>query len=100
MSETAPEGPYVYQPFGMQDGADRWKRGRIYGVGGVSFYAEIKGLTKAEAESIVRTLKLDRAASAPIPVERGHFCPSCGGDLADPPASTSCVFKIHGDGKS
>src|SRR5687767_15427251 len=25
--------------------------------------------------------------------ECGYLCPSCGGDLADPPASPDCVFK-------
>ena len=25
-----------------------------------------------------------------------YLCPSCGGDLDKPPASESCVFKIHG----
>lgn len=51
MSETGPEGPYVYQPYGHQD-KEHWQAGRIYGVGGVSELTTIDGLTKQEAQAI------------------------------------------------
>ena len=53
-----PEGPYVYQPLGIKD-KEHWKTGRIYGVGGVGGLldnATIRGLTKNEAESVVKAL--------------------------------------------
>lgn len=41
----------MYQPFGVQH-PDKWKSGRIYGIGGLPLEATCHGLTKAEAESI------------------------------------------------
>jgi hypothetical protein len=56
MSEQAKEGLYIYQPFGQQDG-QKWKEGRIYGIGGLPIHARVDGLTKQEAESILSALK-------------------------------------------
>ena len=55
MSETAPEGVYVYQPLGMQNKI-HWSAGRIYGVGGVSHLTTISGLTQPEAQAITDAL--------------------------------------------
>lgn len=52
-----PGGPYVYQPYGIQDGTERWETGRIYGVGGLPLLTTVKGLTKLEAEAIVAALR-------------------------------------------
>ena len=57
MSAQKPTGPYVYQPYGTLDsGAQRSAEKRYYGVGGVSLLAHIDGLTKEEAEAVVRAL--------------------------------------------
>ena len=56
MSETAPEGPYIYQPYGMQD-QKHWDAGRIYAIGGLDWRATVKGLTKDEAQKILAALK-------------------------------------------
>lgn len=50
---TEPKGPYVYQPYGMQD-KPQWESGRIYGIGGHA--ATIKGLTKEEADAVCKVL--------------------------------------------
>lgn len=55
MSETEPDGPYIYQPYGMQDAA-HWSAERIYAVGGLSHLATVKGLTKAEAGRVMSAL--------------------------------------------
>lgn len=55
MSEQAKDGIYVYQPFGVQH-PDKWKSGRIYGIGGLPMEATCHGLTKAEAEAVVAAL--------------------------------------------
>lgn len=52
MSEHGPDGPYVYQPYGS---VEKERGERLYGVGGY-FGAEIKGLTKDEANSILSLL--------------------------------------------
>ena len=57
MSETAPKGIYVYQPFGIQDGKERWNLGLIYAVGGLPNLTRVEGLTKAAAELIVAALE-------------------------------------------
>jgi hypothetical protein len=51
MSEQAKDGIYVYQPFGVQH-PDKWKSGRIYGIGGLPMEATCHGLTKQEAEAV------------------------------------------------
>jgi hypothetical protein len=51
MSQQEKRGIYVYQPFGMQH-PDKWKSGRIYGIGGLPMEATCHGFTKAEAEAI------------------------------------------------
>ena len=56
MSEIAPEGPYIFQPYGMQD-EPYWTTGRIYAIGGLNLFTEIKGLTKEEANKILDVLK-------------------------------------------
>lgn len=53
--EKEPAGPYVYQPYGSQDDI-YWANKRIFGVGGVSILTDIKGLTREEAEIIVKAL--------------------------------------------
>lgn len=56
MSEYEPEGPYVYQPFGIQH-AEHWEAERIFAIGGFHQLATIEGLTRAEADAVVRALK-------------------------------------------
>lgn len=62
MSEHAPKGYYVYQPFGSVSHPDRAKSGRLYGVGGLPFEARCDGLTREEAEAIVEVLTRLRGA--------------------------------------
>ena len=65
MTSQKPSGPYVYQPIGAlelpndRDDGNRELRGagRLWGVGGVGFLTQIKGLTKPEAEAIVEALE-------------------------------------------
>lgn len=59
MSETAPDGPYIYQPYGMQHPA-HWEAGRIYAIGGLDWLATVQGLTKDEARKILAALKGDQ----------------------------------------
>ena len=56
MSQSEPKAPYIYQPYGMQD-KEQWFLGRIYGVAGVSNITRIDGLTKAEAEAVLKIIK-------------------------------------------
>lgn len=58
MSSREPDGPYVYQPFGMQDKA-HWEANRVWGVSGVGdpFLTKIRGLTKEEATAVCDALK-------------------------------------------
>lgn len=56
MSEQSKDGLYVFQPFGMQDGKERWEAGRIYAISGLSMLATIKGLTRSEAEAVLAAL--------------------------------------------
>ena len=57
MVDVRPKGPYLYQPYGRQD-SEHWEAGRIYGVAGLEFrgLAQIKGLTKEEANKILKAL--------------------------------------------
>jgi hypothetical protein len=43
MSEKAPEGIYVYQPYGSVSHPGRAKRGRLWGLGGLPDGVECKG---------------------------------------------------------
>ncbi len=56
MSEQAPSGPYVYQPYGNVMEVERAREGRLWGVGGLSIWTTITGVTQAEANEIVRVL--------------------------------------------
>lgn len=53
--ETKSNEPYIYQPYGMQDEL-HWETQRIYGIGGYGI-ADIKGLTKEQAENILAAIK-------------------------------------------
>lgn len=58
MSDQEPEEPYVFQPYGVfTSSTNRVGSERFYGVAGVSYLTDIKGLTKAEAEAVCETLK-------------------------------------------
>ena len=56
MSSQEPDGPYIYQPYGMQD-PKHWEAKRIYAIGGLNWLATVKGLTKEEAQKILAALK-------------------------------------------
>jgi hypothetical protein len=56
MSEREPEGPYVYQPFGSATHKAHDAADRLWGVGGIDLLAEVRGLTKLEAQRIVAAL--------------------------------------------
>ena len=56
MSTTEPKGPYIYQPYGIQDGKVRWDSGRIYAVSGISDLARIDGLTRDEADRVLEAI--------------------------------------------
>lgn len=56
MSDQVPIGLYVYQPFGTVTHPNRAKSGRLFGVGGLPHEARCEGLTRQEAEAIVRAL--------------------------------------------
>lgn len=70
MSEQAPDGIYVYQLFGIQDGKERWDAGRIYAIGGLPIGTEARGFTKPEAHAIhVALVKLDQDGyHVPVPL--------------------------------
>ena len=55
--DVEPDGPYVYQPYGSGTHKDHAAVGRLYGVGGVDWFADIRGLTKEEAEAVVHALR-------------------------------------------
>lgn len=58
MSETAPTGPYIYQPYGMQD-QEYWECGRVYAIGGLDNLMTVKGLTRSEAKRILEALRYE-----------------------------------------
>jgi hypothetical protein len=62
MSQQAPKAPYIYQPYGIQDGRERWNAGRIYAIGGLDLLVTIKGLTKAEADRVLAALTAEKAS--------------------------------------
>jgi hypothetical protein len=57
MTETAPDGPYIYQPFGPVSHPEREQSGRFFGIGAVDLTATITGLTKREADCILSALR-------------------------------------------
>lgn len=65
MSTSEPKRPYVYQPYGTISEPD--KGDRLYGVAGVSIHADIRGLTKAEAEAVRDALLELAPPEAPQP---------------------------------
>ena len=56
--DTEPHEPYIYQPYGKQE-PPYWNSSRIWGIAGVSPLATLRGLTREEAERIVRVLRED-----------------------------------------
>jgi len=64
MSEHAPQGYYVYQPFGSVSHPDRAKTGRLFGVGGLPFETRCDGFTREEA--IVVAEALNAQLSQPV----------------------------------
>jgi len=55
MTNVEPKGPYIYQPYGMQD-EENWRSGKIYGIGGVGGCTTIKGLTERNANRVLAAL--------------------------------------------
>lgn len=53
--QQEPEGPYVYQLFGMQDKA-QWATRRVYAIGGLPIETTVIGLTKDEANKVLVAL--------------------------------------------
>ena len=84
MSETAPEGPYIYQPFGVQN-PEHWKSKRIYAIGGLSEFATVTGLSKDEANRIL--VGLNGEGNPVTEAARGvlHVLPG----VKNPPADAS-----------
>lgn len=56
MSEQAPDGPYIYQPFGSVSHPEHNKAGRLWAIGGLHHLATVKGLTKEEAQRVLAAL--------------------------------------------
>ena len=56
MTDKAPKGPYVYQPYGTGWNPERTKAGRLYAIGGLPPFAVVDGLTRVEAEALLETL--------------------------------------------
>ena len=56
MTAVEPKGPYIYQPYGMQDDL-HWAAKRIYAIAGISTLAIVKGLTRQEAEDVLAVFK-------------------------------------------
>jgi len=56
MSQQEPTEIYVYQPYGSVSHQAHASAGRLWGVGGVSSLAEIKGLTPMEAAAVAKAL--------------------------------------------
>ena len=59
--EDAPKGPYIYQPYGIQN-KEHWACERIFAIAGLGILTTIKGLTRKEAETILSSLKALKAA--------------------------------------
>jgi hypothetical protein len=57
MSDQELKGPYIYQPFGMQDEV-QWQARRIYGIAGLPL-TTVKGLTRTEAEKILEIFTVE-----------------------------------------
>jgi len=105
MSEQSKDGLYVFQPFGMQDGKERWEAGRIYAISGLPMLATIKGLTKPEAEAVLAALVLLGSATDSSTAERaveraGALAPSSssvGLPLAPTPPETTAETLMRGE---
>lgn len=55
--KTAPDGPYVYQPYGSISHPSHNEAGRLWAIGGLSSFTQIKGLTREEADAILPIMK-------------------------------------------
>lgn len=56
MSKDAPDGPYIFQPYGSVANRNELDPKRMWGIGGVGYGTTIDGLTKPEAECILAAL--------------------------------------------
>lgn len=106
MSDQKPDGPYVYQPFGMKERA-HWdaEPKRVYAVGGMDPLATVNGLTKYEAQTIVAALRATGGAyvvgidlAAPVPRDRTVrmvylACCLCSGGPQDAHGVEACPMK-------
>ena len=79
------EGPYVYQPFGIKEKTN-WNcvPKRIFGVGGLHILADIKGLTKDEAEVVCKALKQYKAQMKIVESSQKPCGPGCIGHITHP----------------
>lgn len=57
MNDQEPDGPYVYCPYGSLSDPAHAGANRLWGIGGFSGLATIKGLTKNEAEQFCKILR-------------------------------------------
>lgn len=62
MTSESRKGIYVYQPFGFQDGRERYNLGLVYAVGGLPPHTRIEGLTKEGARRVVAALAHEHTA--------------------------------------
>ena len=53
----APDGPYVYQPYGPVSHPLHNEAGRLWAIGGLHSLTKIRGLTREEADAILTVLK-------------------------------------------
>lgn len=58
--EKAPDGPYIYQPFGSVSHPQHAAAGRLWAIGGLHHLATLQGLTRQEAELILGIVKRGR----------------------------------------
>lgn len=56
MSDQIRYKPCVYQKYGHQN-LSQWQTGRIWGVDGIHFLADVSGLTREEADLFVKALE-------------------------------------------
>lgn len=52
-----PDEPYIYQPFGALTNPEHKEADRMYGISGMGFYTDIKGLSKKEAKKLLPVCK-------------------------------------------
>jgi hypothetical protein len=57
MTDRAPEGPYIYQPFGSFTHPKHNEAGRLWAIGGLHHLATVSGLTKEEAQRVLAALR-------------------------------------------